>query len=625
MSLVKNLSIVDSQREDSRTIPELFEEQVRRTPDLTAAICGSDSITYAMLDARANQLARHLKSCGIGSETLVAVALDRSIDLLIGMLAILKVGGAYVPLDLSYPLQRIALLLEDAQAAFVLTTERLRERLPANGIEAICLDRAAAAIASHSAEPFDYMVRSSDLAYVIYTSGSTGRPKGVMVEHRNVSSLFSAMNRILGPEPGVWLAVTSISFDISVLELFWTLASGFLVILHTEGAYTIPAEIRRRGVTHLQCTPSLARMLASDPDSLEALRPLRKLLLGGEALPPALAQRLKGVVSGDIYNMYGPTETTVWSTAFHLGEFTTNVPIGRPVANTYVRILGEGLEPVVPGNPGELFIGGGGVVRGYRNQPDLTAERFLIDPLGGTGRLYRTGDLARLREDGELEFLGRLDFQVKIRGFRIELEEIEAVLEQRPGVRQAIVLAREDRPGDRRLVAYLIAEPDVRPQPSELQAALAELLPDHMVPSKFVFLDAMPLTANGKIDRKALLAPAVLAPATKGAVAASELEGAIAEVWAQALDVERVGLDENFFDLGAHSLLVAEVHGRLREFLALDVSLVELFHYPTVRTLSTHLAGLADLAGIPGSASAQHQGAERAARRRLALHNRTGS
>ncbi len=609
-------------RGDFGTIPELFEAQVRRTPEAVAVACGNSSITYAALDARANQLARHLESCGVGPEILVGVALDRTIDLITALLAILKAGGAYVPIDPSYPAQRIANVLDDAGARVVLTTEALRERLPASDIRAICLDREAGEIAAHSTEPARSRVQGHNLAYVIYTSGSTGQPKGVMVEHRNVISFFAAMDQVLGPGTGVWLAVTSISFDISVLELFWTLASGFRVILHgDQGPQSIPAELLEHQVTHLQCTPSLARMLTLDPGSVNAFRPLRKLLLGGEALPASLARQLGNVVSGEILNMYGPTETTIWSTCYRLGEFTTNVPIGRPLSNTYVRVLDAELRPVAGGEHGELFIGGAGVVRGYWNRPELSAERFIADPLEEKARLYRTGDLVSFRGDGELEFLGRLDFQVKIRGFRIELGEIEAALEARPGVSQAVVAAREDRPGDQRLVAYLVCDAGQHVEAAALRAALAQLLPEPMVPSAFVFLDAMPLTANGKIDRNALQVtppPANPVHAAGDSTPHGDIERTISEVWAEALGVDGVGLDDNFFDLGAHSLLVAEVHGRLHELLQRELSLIELFRYPTVRSLASHLNGTDGPRRAQGSA-------ERAARRSAARQNRARS
>ena len=379
-----------------------------------------------------------------------------------------------------------------------------------------------------------------------------------MVEHRNVLSFFSAMDDLLGTEPGVWLAVTSISFDISVLELLWTLARGFRVVLHGEGSTeAIAGEIAEYGVTHLQTTPSMARMLAADPRCLTLPGQLETLLLGGEALPAALAGSLRRATSARIFNMYGPTETTVWSTAYRVAEMADSrpvVPIGRPLANTRAYVLDPQLRHSPDGEPGELFLAGEGVVRGYWERPDLTAERFLDDPFTGEGRMYRTGDGVRRLPGGDLEFLGRTDFQVKLRGYRIELGEIEAVLEEQPGVRQAVVMVREDRPGDRRLAAYVVPGGAAPATTGILRAAIAAKLPEYMVPSHFVLLDRLPMTPNGKLDRKALPPPS--APEVGGRPVPTgdggprdELERIIVEVWAEALGVDRVDRDENVFDL----------------------------------------------------------------------------
>ena len=334
-----------------------------------------------------------------------------------------------------------------------------------------------------------------------------------MVEHRNVVSFFAAMDCLLGTEPGVWLAVTSIAFDISVLELLWTLTRGFKVVLHgEEGTHTIATEILRYGVTHFQSTPSLARMLAADPRSLAALGRVQKILLGGDALTASLVGMLRRAIATEIYNMYGPTEATVWSTAYRIPgahDFGTTIPIGRPLANARVYVLDPQMQPVSDGEAGELFIGGEGVVRGYWERPSRAHERFVPDPFAGEGRMYRTGDVARFLPDGNLEFLGRTDFQVKLRGYRIELGEIEAVLEPQPSVRQAVVVAREDRPGDQRLVAYIVHDGRKSLAPSAFCAALESKLPQYMVPAHFVYLDRMPLTPNGKIDRNGLPAVSV--------------------------------------------------------------------------------------------------------------------
>ena len=576
------------------TMMQLFERQVARTPDAVALVSAGLSLTYRELDHRSNQLARHLRALGVQTETLVGAAIERSAEMMVGLIAILKAGGAYVPIDPSYPLTRIALMIDDSQAPVILATERTKSCLPRTMKRVVSIDGDADAIAECPTDSIPFTADGQNLAYVIYTSGSTGRPKGVMIEHRNVANFFAGMDKAIGAEPGVWLAVTSISFDISVLELFWTLARGFQVVLHgDEGAQTIPDEIRDYGVTHMQCTPSLARMIAVSPDGLAALGQLKKLLLGGEALPPSLIRQLRQAFRGEIYNMYGPTETTIWSTTFRVAGEPSTIPIGKPIVNTQVYVLDSALRPVAAGEAGDLFIGGDGVVRGYWQRPELTADKFLADPFVPGNRMYRTGDVARFLSDGNLEFLGRADFQVKLRGFRIEIGEIEAVLEKQAGVRQAVVVAREFKPEDTRLVAYVVAKPEVTLQPASMRATLASVLPEYMVPSMFVPLDSLPLTANGKLDRKALPKPSALDEESGTATEPprNELENVIAQAWKNALGAEQVGLDQNFFDLGAHSLMVAEVHIQLQQSLGREISLVDMFQFPTVRALANHLSG----------------------------------
>jgi amino acid adenylation domain-containing protein len=589
-----------SPNRQQRTIPLLFESQVARTPGATALVFAEQALSYHELDDRANRLGAYLQSMDVGQETLVGVFMDQSLEMVVALLAILKAGGAYVPLDPAYPSERTALVIEDSDVKVVLTSDHLLDRLPAVAARVLSLNSEAAAIAYRTAEPLRCLATGSNLAYVIYTSGSTGKPKGVMVEHRNVLSFFSAMDRVLGTEPGVWLAVTSISFDISVLELLWTLTRGFKVVLHgQEGTHTIATEIARHGVTHLQSTPSLARMLVTDSNFLRALGFVKKLLLGGEALPASLVSTLRPVFTGDIYNMYGPTETTVWSTAYLIPDASvpySNVPIGLPLTNTMAYVLDPQHEPVADAEPGELFLGGEGVVRGYWQRPELTAERFIPDPFASEGRMYRTGDIARLLPDGNLEFLGRTDLQVKLRGYRIELGEIEAVLEQHAAVGQAVVVAREDRPGYKHLVAYIISRSGEPVTPAVLRQALESKIPEFMVPSHFVFLDCLPLTPNGKIDRNAL--PAVATQRWNEVAARSidegprnEIESIIVKVWAEVLGVEQVGLDENIFDLGATSLMVPEVQLELQRNLGRQISLVDLFEFHTVSSLAFHLSG----------------------------------
>ncbi len=374
-----NKTEVDYPREN--TIAQLFEQQVARTPDAVAVVSAGRGLTYRELDQRSNQLARHLQQLGVRPESLVGIAVERSVEMMVGLLAILKAGGAYVPMDPSYPVQRIALMIEDSEAPVILATERTRSRLGKTAGHVVSIDGDADAIAGNSTHPVSSAASGQNLAYVIYTSGSTGKPKGVMIEHRNVVNFFTGMDRAIGSDPGVWLAVTSISFDISVLELFWTLTRGFQVIIHgDEGTQTIPDEIRNYGVTHMQSTPSLARMIAVDPDGLASLGRLKKLFLGGEALPPSLVRQLRQEFRGEMHNMYGPTETTIWSTTFRITGDSDSIPIGKPIANTQVYVLDSGLQPVAAGETGDLYIGGDGVVRGYWQRPDLTAEKFLSDP-----------------------------------------------------------------------------------------------------------------------------------------------------------------------------------------------------------------------------------------------------
>ena len=589
-----------SSRNEQRTISLLFDDQVARTPGATAIVFAGQELTYRQLDQRVSLLARDLQSIGVAQESLVAIFMDRSLSMVIGMLAILKAGGAYVPLDPTYPAERTALVIDDCKAAVVLTTDRVRDRLPAVAARVHSLPEQPAPITHLPLDLPQSHATDVNLAYVIYTSGSTGKPKGVMVEHRNVLSFFAAMDRVLGTEPGVWLAVTSISFDISILELLWPLTRGFKVVIESEeGLHTIAKEIVRHGITHFQSTPSLARMLATDQNSLAALGSVKTLLLGGEALPASLVSTLRSVVRGQIFNMYGPTETTIWSTAFRVPDsdgLGTAIPIGQPLANTRAYILDPQLRPVPAGQPGELFLGGEGVARGYWERSELTAERFLPDEFANQGRMYGTGDVARVLPDGNLEFLGRTDFQVKLRGYRIELGEIEAILEQNAMVRQAVVVVREDRTGDKRLVAYVVPVGENFLTPTALRTAPKSKLPAHAVPSHFVFLERLPLTPNGKIDRNAL--PDVVresgngtAPSANSELPRDDIERQIVKAWSEVLGVEHVGLDENIFDLGATSLMVPEVQIELQRRLHREIPLIDLFEFHTVSTLAAHLRG----------------------------------
>ncbi|WP_434300845.1 amino acid adenylation domain-containing protein [Corallococcus exiguus] len=578
----------------------LLEAQAARTPDAVALVCGTERLTYRALHRRANALASRLRAEGVGPEVVVGLCVRRSVELVVGMLGILKAGGAYLPLDPNYPAERLAYMLEDSGARLLLTQASLDGTLGADGVRPVLVDAPDARGEASEHGPGDG-AGPEHLAYVLYTSGSTGRPKGVQVVQRNVANFFAGMDERVpvGPRP-VWLAVTSVSFDISVLELLWTLARGFQVVVHGDevGAASVLAEVRQHAVTHLQGTPSLARALLLEPGAEDVLGTLRCLLVGGEALPPALAASLARRLPRRLLNMYGPTETTVWSSTHTVGAAESPVPIGRPLANTELYVLDAHLRPVPGGVAGELYIGGEGVVRGYRGRPELTAERFISDPFSGRpgARLYRTGDLARWKADGTLEFLGRVDFQVKVRGFRIELGEVEAVLARHPGVQAAVVSAREEAPGDRRLVAYAVPRPGHTLDVSSLREHLRRGLPEYMVPSAFVVLAALPLTPNGKVDRKALPAPEGrgLEPRREAFVAPrTPIEERVAGLWARLLQVERVGLHDDFFELGGHSLLAARLVAAVRASFGVEVPLRDVFSAPTVAGLAERLQAAA--------------------------------
>jgi amino acid adenylation domain-containing protein len=599
----------------TNTIADLIAAQSALSPNDAAVVSNTHRLTYHQLDSCTNQLARYLQKLGVGPETLVGVSIPRSANMLVAILGILKAGGAYVPLDPAHQLSRVETVAQDARLHLLLTSDSVAALLPRLEIPVISLDAESVAIAAEDSSAVHSAASGENLAYVIYTSGSTGQPKGVMVEHRNVLNFFAGIDGVLCgsegpggegysssgyPDRGVWLATTSMSFDISVLELLWTLARGFQVVIHgDDGPETIPSEILLHGVTHLQSVPSLIRALVGDPSSHSALSGLKKLLLGGEALSASLVEKLQFVVRGEMYNMYGPTETTVWSTAHRIdgqqgsvrASDAPTVPIGRPMANTQVYVLDSHLSPAAGGEAGELFIGGDGVVRGYWNRPELTAERFILDRFdedaagAGTGprRLYNTGDIVRMLPSGDLEFLGRADFQVKIRGFRIELAEIESRLEQQPGVRQAVVVAREVQPGDQRLIAYIAAGPDPLPTAGILHTALAAQLPDYMLPSHFVFLAELPLTANGKIDRNAL--PEASVPVVADGAdddPRGELEHIIAEAWLEAFGLSRIGRSQNFFELGGHSLTALQIAFRVRQRFQIDFPMQAFVEYPSI-------------------------------------------
>ena len=581
---------------ESEPLHRLIEARAVLTPSATA-LSADERLTLADLNARANRLARFLVRLGVGPEVPVGVCLDRSVDLLVSLLAVLKAGGAYVPLDPAWPRPRLAFMLDDAlggcATGIVLTRTSLLERLPASSARAVCLDAELHAVERESAFNLPGGATADNLAYILYTSGSTGMPKGVQVTHRSLVGFLASMAGRPGFRPGErLLAVTSLSFDIAGLELYLPLLAGGEVVLagqdEASDGVRLLAALEEGGADVLQATPSTWQLLLEA--GWQGSAGLRALC-GGEALPTSLAERILARAS-EVWNLYGPTETTVWSAVGRVQG--GRVTLGRPVADTGLFLLDPELRPVPVGVPGELYIGGAGVARGYRGRPDLTAERFVPHPFGAVGaRLYRTGDLARFRPDGEIEFLGRVDHQVKVRGFRIELGEVEATLARHPAVRQAVVAVRHVA-GEPNLSAWVVPQEGASTEAGELRAFVAGRLPAYMVPAAFVVLEALPLTPNGKVDRKALPDPGSGRPDQGRSFVAprGELERQIAEVWQSVLGLDRVGVEDSFFDLGGQSLTLLRVRRRLAD-LGHEVTPTELFRFPTVGALAAHLGRLA--------------------------------
>jgi amino acid adenylation domain-containing protein len=577
---------------NDKCIHQLFEEQVQRTPDCVAVMFEGRQLTYAQLNACANQLAHHLQTLGVGPEVPVALCMERCPEMVIGLLGILKAGGAYVPLDPAYPKERLSFMMEDAQAAVLLTRGHMVERVPEHGIRAVCLDSGWEAIAAKSEKNPVTRATARNLAYILYTSGSTGQPKGVMVEHRGLCNAINWITHALDlSAEDRCLLKTPITFDAAGRELFPTLVTGGRLVIAEAGGHRdsryLAETMRSARISIFHCVPSLLQFLVEEPAFDDSLA-LRAVMCGGEALPTQVVERFQRRSKAKLYNVYGPTETIIDSTYWLCdgANGRSSSPIGRPIPNARIYILNNALRPLPIGVAGHMHIGGVGLARGYLNRPELTAEKFIPDPFSAEpgARMYKTGDLARYRPDGNIEFLGRADHQVKIRGFRIELGEIEAVLGQHPAVRAAVVLAREDAPGEKRLVAYVVAESTA----DELRRFLKDKLPEYIVPAVFVLLDTLPLLSNGKIDRQALPAPDRTRPELDKSFVAprTPTEELLAQIWAQLLDLERVGVDDNFFDLGGHSLLATQAVSRMREAFQVEISLRRLFEVPTVAGLA---------------------------------------
>jgi amino acid adenylation domain-containing protein len=580
------------------TLHQLIEAQVERTPDAIAVLFNDQTRTYRELNNAANHLAHRLQELGVGADTLVGVCMERSIEMVEALLAVLKSGGAYVPMDPGYPAERLAYMLEDAQVPVLLTQPHLQEQLPTTSAQIIAL-----------APNWDQGLRNeqtanptsatgpTQLAYMIYTSGSTGKPKGVMNTHRGICNRLTWMQSAykLTANDRV-MQKTPFSFDVSVWEFFWPLLSGAGLVIARPGGHTDPTYIAQliveQQITTLHFVPSMLQMFLQEPN-IERCSSLRQVVCSGEALTPEHVQLFfkRFPRNVELHNLYGPTEAAVDVTWYECSPADTDiVPIGRPIANTQIYILNPAQQPVPTGIAGELYIGGVNVARGYHNRPELTAEKFIDDPFSQQegARLFRTADLARFRADGAIEFLGRIDHQVKIRGFRIELGEIESVLKQHSALQDAIVVAREDTSGNKRLVAYLVPRQfDEQPAVEELRAFLKEQLPDYMVPALFMYLEALPLSPNGKVDRKALPEPDTSRPDLQVAYVAprTPTEQTLAAIWSQVLGIEKIGVNDNYFDLGGASIQSLEIVAQVTE-AGLPLALEMLFEHQTVAELA---------------------------------------
>lgn len=580
------------------TIPALFEKRVDEAPDAVALEFGDQRMTYGELDRRSNQLAHRLREIGVGPDVLVGLYVERSLELVVALLGILKAGGAYLPLDAAYPQDRLVFMIDDTRAPVILAQAHLRRRLPSGHGRVLTLDGADGALSGYPENRPSGGASPEHLAYAIYTSGSTGGPKGARIPHRAVIRLVRNTNYATFGADDVFLQLAPLSFDASTLEVWGPLLNGGRLVLcppHTPSLAELGTIVQRRRVTTLWLTASLFHQMVEA--NLAGLRGVRQILAGGDVLSVGRVRKaLQGLPGSCVINGYGPTENTTFTACCPMTDVSQlgeTVPIGRPIANTRVYILDRHMNPVPAGVAGRLYAGGDGLARDYLDRPKLSAERFLPDPFSGEPgtRLYDTGDLARWLPDRGIEFLGRDDSQIKIRGFRVELGEIEATLLRHPCVGEAAVLAVMYGEDDKRLVAY-VGQRGSRPTVEDLRSFAREHLPQYMVPSLFVVLNAMPLSPNGKVDRRALPAPSGLRPDVTSEYVApkGELERSVAEIWRGLLKVDRVGLNDNFFDLGGHSLLLVQVQAELQQRLGKDVSMVDMFRYPTVSALARHLS-----------------------------------
>jgi amino acid adenylation domain-containing protein len=608
-------------------IPQLFEAQVERAPDAVAVSFEGGQLSYRELNARANQLAHHLRKLGVGPETLVGTCLERSVENVIAVLGILKAGGAYVPLDPTYPKDRLAFMLEDTQMPVLLTQQSITAALPETRATVVCLDTQSAEIAAESRDNPTTNVTPDNLAYVIYTSGSTGQPKGVEVTHSAINGLVSNTNYVRLEATDRVAHVSNVSFDVVTYEIWGPLLSGARMVLVAREVLLSPkdfaAQLEADGITTLFMTAALFNLVARDVPS--AFHSIKHLLVGGEAVTPHwMREVLKHGPPERLLNAYGPTESTTfasWHLVREVSEDAVNVPIGRPISNTRLYLLDRHLNPVPVGVTAELHIAGDGLARGYHNRPELTAEKFIqwngvdLTPQQAASndtekpkdcpaqRLYRSGDLARWRADGNIEFLARVDEQVKVRGFRIEPGEIETVLRQHEDVNEVVVIVREDTPGDKRLTAYCVPQPGHTPHASDLRVYLKDKLPDYMIPSAFVMLETLPRTVNGKLDRCGLPKPDASAEseANDSPVSRTPVEEALAEIWEEVLGLKRVGVTDNFFELGGHSLMATQVISRIRHRFHVDLRVMAVFEEPTIAEMALLITQVQALQADPAA------------------------
>ncbi|MBD6618564.1 amino acid adenylation domain-containing protein [Komarekiella sp. 'clone 1'] len=593
-------------------IHELFEAQVEKTPDAVAVVFADQELTYKELNTKANQLGHYLRSLGVKPEELVGICIERSLEMVIGLLAILKAGGAYIPLDPSYPKERLAYMLEDSQPSVLLTQQYLVKSLPNHKAKVVCIDGNWGLIADENTGNPVCNITCDHLAYVIYTSGSTGKPKGAMNTHRGIC------NRLMWMQDAYQLTTadsvlqkTPFSFDVSVWEFFWPLLTGARLVVaqpegHRDTNYLVNL-IFQQQITTLHFVPSMLQVFL-EAEGLEKCQSLKRVIASGEALPAQLQKRFSNKLDAQLHNLYGPTEAAVDVTFWQCKDCVTNqkiVPIGRPIANIQIYLLDKYLNPVAIGVTGEVYIGGVGVGRGYLNRPDLTAEKFIPNPFqrgrgaggqGGKGvtennseRLYKTGDLARYLPNGEIEYIGRIDYQVKVRGFRVELGEIEALINQYPAVQETVVIVSGDSEDSKRLVAYVVPQSQTLTI-AELRGFLESKLPSYMIPAAFVILEALPLTPNGKVDRKALPIPEFIQISSSNIILPSTpIENLLAGIWAEVLGIEKVGINNNFFELGGHSLIATRVISRIRQVFKVELALRYLFEKPTIAGLAKEI------------------------------------